>query len=355
MFWLGLILPICFIPGWTGVSIPSQWVLLSFILPFSLWRTGHMSVIHWLGALFLAYAFAHLLSVVVFYDAIYALWTASLWALAFWLGSTTTSLSALFRGLACGLYMSIAVAIAQRFGIYFVLTFNGNFAGLLFNQTVQAAVIALTIVGLVCYRHWLYIPALLPGLYLANSRGGYLILAVGLAARYLNLWLCAAALVACALFYNHFADLSDSYRLQTWALAVKSLTWWGHGPGSFMSVLFWTKGTQIHPEFVHNDYIQLAFEYGLGAIPFLMALGLCALQRHAREWPVLIAFCALMSFYFPLQHAFIAFIGLVCAGRCARDADFAWLSRYLWGPPVVAGSYQARLILSRTRGPSFPL
>ena len=59
MFLLGLLLPICFIPGYTGASIPSQWVLLSLVLPAALWRRGYrLTPLHLLGLGFIAWAVA---------------------------------------------------------------------------------------------------------------------------------------------------------------------------------------------------------------------------------------------------------------------------------------------------------
>jgi hypothetical protein len=355
LFFLGLLLPVCFISGWTGVSIPTQWAVLSCLLPLSLWRTGRMSVFHWLGVAFLTYAFARAFWPLVPYDTVFALWVITLWALSFWFGSTLGSLSSLFRGLALGLTVSTAVAIGQAFGLHPVLTMPENLAGLLFNQTVQASMIALTIIGLVCYGHWLYIPALLPGLYLAHSRGGWLVLVVGLLARYANLWVIAALASALAIYYTTFLDLSDNYRLQTWAITAKNITLWGYGPGSFNALLFWVKGIQIRPEFAHNDYLQLAFEYGVGAIPLLAIFALSLTQRHVREYPVFIGFLALATFYFPLHHIFVAFVGAMCAGRIARDADFSWLALRLWGPPIIPGSLQARLHIDRNRSATLPL
>ena len=106
MFWLGLAVAVCFIPGYSGASIPTQWALLSCIAPLALWRKGEVTLLHWAGLAFLAYAFASLLWARDFYLGICGVWTWTILAMVFWMGTALTSVNSVFRGLAIGLSLS---------------------------------------------------------------------------------------------------------------------------------------------------------------------------------------------------------------------------------------------------------
>ena len=55
MFFLGLLVPIAYVPNWTGQMILTGWVVLSCVLPFVLLRHTKMTLGHWLGVIFLCY------------------------------------------------------------------------------------------------------------------------------------------------------------------------------------------------------------------------------------------------------------------------------------------------------------
>lgn len=321
MFLLGLLLPICYIPGLTGASIPTQWALLSIAFAISLWREPSTppSSLHYLGLGFLAFAALGLLWAPNLWDGLYALWLVLLWALSFRLGSATASPANLYRGLAIGLSVSSVLAIFQWFGYSTIPTANGsNIAGLLFNRTVLGATTALVILGLISERLWLYIPMLLPGLILSGSRGGWLILMVGLLAR-MHILIALGLTLACALALSFVPDSSDALRLQIWGVTLRGLTLFGHGPGSFTSLYFPAGPALIHPEFVHNDYLQLWFEFGVGAlVPIAILTVAIAWSRS----PIPIAFACLAAFYFPLWTPLTAFIGCFVVGHALRG--FSW-------------------------------
>lgn len=170
MILLGLLISLAFIPGYTGVTGETTWAALSCVLPLTLWRKGEFTLLHWLGASFLAYACLSLAWANDPYDGVYGLWLVAIWALCFWLGSTTASLRRLYIGLALGLSISSAVSVGQWLGYHPVLQSSGDYPGLLYNKMIHGEAIALVIVALVTERLWWYVPTLLPGLYLANSR-----------------------------------------------------------------------------------------------------------------------------------------------------------------------------------------
>lgn len=314
MFYLGLLLPICYIPGITGASIPTQWAVLSLALAFSLWRDAE-SPLHHLGLGFLAFATLGLFWAPSVYDGLFGLWIVLIWVLSFRLGLMVNAPADLYRGLALGLSISSALAIAQWFGYTPVEVFPNNIAGLFFNRTVLGAVTALVILGLISERLWLYIPALLPALLLSGSRGGWLILLVGLFARYTNLLIVLTFTVACAFSLSYIPDTHDALRMQIWAVTLKALTLFGYGPGSFLSLYYPDGSSIIHPEFVHNDYLQLWFEFGV------LSFAPIAIFSFAVVWsrsPILYAFACLAAFYFPLYTPLTAFLGCFAAGHALR-------------------------------------
>ena len=324
MLYLGLLLPICYIAGFTGTAILTQWVVLSLVLPLALWRKGPFTFLHGVGLLFLAYATLSLAWVPNVNDSILGLWHLLICALALWLGTTLPSLTQLWRGLAIGLSISSVFAIAQGLGFETVYRNIGpipGYSGLLFNSTVAGAAVALVILALVTERLWLYIPALVPGLYLSHSRGGYLIIAVGLLAKYVHWTVALLILVTCGLLAIYFVglDSSNTLRLQIWGVAYAGLSAQGWGVGSFYDIWYQAKGILIHPEFVHNDYLQLVFEFGWGSIPAFAVLFGALTRTRSAGWPVAVGFATCAAFYFPLSCPLIAFIGCVVTGHLLRE------------------------------------
>lgn len=326
MFYLGLLTAVCYIPGYIGASIPAQLAFLSIVLPLGLWRHTPLSLGHLAGLLTLGWSAISLLWTPNIWDGLHGLWLFAIWALTFYLGSTITDLRPIWRGLAAGLTVSSLVAIVQALGYRPVeSTGDTGFPGLLFNQTVLGASCALTIIALWTQRQWLWIPGLLPGLYLANSRGAYLTLAIVAVARYLHWTVAAGVLSLGGLFFLTHLSGSDSIRLTIWGAAGRVLTLLGYGIGSFSTFLMLTPTQLYHPDRVHNDYLQLLFELGLGAIPIFYIYLANLRDRRSDHWPVFLAFAILGLFYFPLWAPVPAFIGCLCAGTMFADRHQSWL------------------------------
>lgn len=318
MFYLGLIVSTCYIPGITGVSIPTQWAVLSAILPLTLWRTATLGPTFYLGLTVLAFASLSTLWAPSHYDSGYGLWLACIWFLAFRLGATTADLSAFFRGLAIGLAISSMVAILQWFAVPLpILAPYGLYpSGLFYNSTLLGAIAALVILGLIEDLYIEYIPLALPALILSQSRGAWLALTTALAIRWFHPLLAAIGTLAIATTFLIFLDTSNAERLTIWGVALRELSTFGFGIGSFNSIYYTIPGPQwVHPEFAHNDYLQLWFELGIMAIPIYLVLALALTQRHA----ALIGFAILSCFYFPLWCPVPALIGCILTGRGVRD------------------------------------
>jgi hypothetical protein len=313
MFILGFIVAVCYVPGYTGAFVPTQWVVLSAVLPFFLRERGQVGPIHWLGLATFAYAILSFAWSASPPDAGFGLWVMAIWFLSFHLGTTEVDLGDLFSGLAAGLAVSSLVAVFQYLGYHPILeAYYSTPPGLLFNPTVLGASCALVALALIEYRRWPYIPGVLLGLLLSQSRGAWLIFTLGLAFRWVY-WpvLCLAA-AAVALLATHHPISSDIERLTIWGEALRNLVPWGNGIGSFTSFYYLALPHLIHPEFVHNDPLQLLFELGPAATTILLAFGIAMYQLRS---PTLFAFILLATFYFPLWCPITAFIGCTLAGR----------------------------------------
>lgn len=349
MFLFGAIVSLCYIPGVSGAYIATQWPVLSILLPACLYaRMAPMTLWHWVGLAFVTYAIVRLFSapVPIFSDSVYGLWLVCVMACSFWFGSTLGSLRNLYAGLAFGVSISSAVAIFQDFGYSFVPYVSERPAGLYVNGVVAGMVAAMVIVALISERMWLWVPALLPGLVLAGSRGAWLALAIGLLGAYVRrVWVFGLIGVAGLVFlFLVQPQSSDETRTLIWNDTLHFLTPWGWGAGSFFSWLIPYRNLLIHPEYAHNDALQLVFEYGIAAALPISIFAFAASQTQHREWPVIVVFVTAGCYAMPLYAPVTSFLACVVAGRIARawhlDGRNGNRSRQHSLPFAVRGRYQ---------------
>lgn len=334
MFWLGLIVAVCYVPGYTGAFIPTQWAFLSLVLPLGLWRSGPIGLGHLAGLVALAWSALSIIWAPNALDWGQGMWMISILGLALWLGSTTEDLSPIFRGLAVGLTVSSALAVLQAFGFTPVEAAPGYPAGLLYNSTVLGAACALVLIALCVHRLWWYIPGLLPALALSQSRGAFVVLACVTLATRIH-WTIVLTLGAIAFgLIAYSPGPSDIQRLYLWGITLRQLDFLGHGIGSFNTFLYYNPIDQapntvaiFHPEFVHNDFLQLWFELGLGAIGIYFIHLIALTHRQSPYWPVFFGFFILSFFFFPLYCPILGFIGALIAGRLVTSWHLTWLSR----------------------------
>lgn len=326
---LGLLASLAFWPGVIGATIPAGWAVLSCYLPTALWRSGPFSLLHMGLLATLAYAVASFGWTVNWYSSVWGLWMLSMFCLAYWLGSTLKTLRPVLVGLAFGAWVSSVVAITQALGSGYVLAHNFSVpSGLHFNPVAQGLFIALLIVALASHRMWFYIPFVAPGLLLSQSRGAYAACALGLLAIYVRKPLVLLILcLAVAVVVTYQINIKDSERLAIWAAAWSHIPLFGNGIGTFIDLWFLHDGRPRHPEYTHNDFLQLAFELGIGAIPIGLAMCLPAFRTTDREWPLLIAFLFAACFAFPSYLPLTALLGALAAGRIAGDWSDLWLTR----------------------------
>lgn len=317
MFWLGAIVSLCYVPGFTGAYIATQWPLLSLVLPFFLLRSGVLTPLHWLGLLFIAYVVTRVGYAPAPSAGVFGAWLITIMGMCVWLGTTLTDLRELYKGLAIGAAASSAVAIFQRFGFDGIPQTSSMPAGLYVNSVQQGTVLALLAVALVSERMWLWVLPLLPGIALSGSRGAFLALAVGLLACCTRrLWVFGLVAAVGAFYFLSPLSSSDTQRVLIWSVAWHNLTWLGWGPGMFYTILIPQDGAApFFPEYAHNDALQLAFEYGIIALLPVGILAAALWRTDAREWPVVVAFVAAGCYSMPLWMPVASFLSLVAVGR----------------------------------------
>ncbi len=337
MFWIGAIVSLCYLPGITGAYIATQWPVLSILLPFGLWRSGPMTFLHWLGVAFIAYATVRLAYAPSFVDGVGGLWMLYIMGLSFWLGSTLDDLRGLYAGLAVGASISSLVAVLQAFGVQVVPSVTPH-AGIYVNSVAQGLALALIAVALISERMWLWVLPLVPGLVLAQSRGAWLMLAVGVVACYVRrAWLLVVGVAALGivLYVGARVGSSDGERLFIWQSAATHLTWLGWGPGSFSILLLHYDSRSFFPGYAHNDALQLAFEYGIAALAPFAVFAFVLGETDAREWPIVVAFAVAGCYSMPLWFPVTSFLALVAAGRIVRRGALVGLDSYICGFAVV--------------------
>ena len=310
---------LCYVPGVTGAYIATQWPAMAVLLSFGLLRSGPFTVFHALGLAFIAYAAVRLPFSFAPYASVFGLWLIVIMGLCVWFGTTMTSMRELYTGLAIGGAVSSALAVLQYFGIETVATFSVAPPGLYVNGVQQGTVLALIAVALASERMWLWILPLAPGILLSHSRGAWLALAVGLLACFVRrLWVFGILGVAGAFYLLSPLSFADAERVFIWRIAFDNMTWLGYGPGTFYSIIIPWYGSPRYPEYAHNDAIQLAFEYGIGALLPFIIFGYALWRTDAKEWPVVVGFVTAGAYSMPLFMPVTAFLALVAVGRILR-------------------------------------
>jgi hypothetical protein len=322
MFWLGVVVSLCYVPGVTGAYIATQWPVLAVLLSFGLLRSGPFTAFHAVGLAFVAYAAVRLPYSPTPYASVFGLWLIVIMGLSVWFGTVTTNMRGLYVGLAVGASVSSFLAVLQYFGwdTVAVATSSPAPAGLYVNSVQQGTVLALIAVALLSERMWLWMLPLAPGIFLAHSRGAWVALAVGVLGCYVRrLWVLGAVAVAGAFYLLTPLSDSDTMRMLIWHTAWDNLKWLGWGPGVFYTIALPQNGAfSLYPEYAHNDVLQLAFEYGLGALLPFVIVGYALWRTDVREWPVVLAFVAAGCYSMPLFMPVASFLALVAVGRVLR-------------------------------------
>lgn len=342
MFWLGLFVPVVYVPNITGWYIIDGWIVLSIFLPFFFLRRVEMGTGHWLGLVFLTYAFLSLFWVENRIQAVWDLWLLTLLAGCFMLGAQY-DLRKLWLGSAFGIGVSTVVGILQLFGWHdLVFMTNPNHpTGLFVNPDMFVEAALLCSIGLITTKqYWPLIftapPVLGDFVGLTHSRSAMIaIFAVG----FIWLWerlgwkVLPLLLLPIGAGYVLWNDPSVALRWHMWQDTYDGLTWFGRGPGSFFDLYpefaSRTDTMSTRPESTHNDYLELLFEFGIGTIP-LFALILYGLGRRVAERYLWVAFCTIAFVSFPIRIPAEGLLGMAALGSLCRNWDLSWLHRLDW-------------------------
>ena len=334
MFLLGLILPLCYIPGVSDLDILSGWIVLSLMLPFFFLRPIRLGVAHYLGLAFLGYATLSLLWAPVWQQGIWDLWQLAILAACFCLGDRD-DLPKLYKGLAIGIGINTILAICQKLGWQPVHHNNSDYpAGLFFNPDMLGESAALVSIALYSIRNYGLLVMTLPAVFLSGGRAAILSVVMILVlegwkrSRVITL-LIALNIVGVAYFDNHKIT-SFGERWALWQDTASGLTPFGHGAGSFFMLYpkyaLRTDTMSTRPEDPHNDYLGLAFQYGLGATLVFAILGI-GLVSSGPSRLVLLAFGLIAFVSFPIRIPIEGLVGMVALGRLCRTSPVdGWVS-----------------------------
>lgn len=271
--------------------------------------------------------------IILFFLAVSLIWSPDRWhgadllwhfiVLACIVSCETDDLRPIFWAIGLGLVINSLVVMAQIEGYDPVTVVNGAAApGLFFNRNQQNSFVALAVIGLLSLRDWrafaLAIFASLPLVALPLERAPLIGLAAAAGFLVCRRWkwaipaaivLLGAAVVYLAKDPASFRVAAIGMRLETWFDAATSLTFWGHGLGSFR----WTFHVM---EYAHNDPLNIAYELGVPGILVAIALAWYAL----RDGPVapralLVCFMVEGLFDFPLYQPAASFLAAVVFGH----------------------------------------
>jgi O-antigen ligase len=215
----------------------------------------------------------------------------------------------------------VFMAILLSFDAVYVLSGgNGVMTGATFDAAVMAVFIATMVVGISAEKRGklLYL-ALIPmvGVILTQDGGAAImaLLACGLwnAARLRGLRarlivLAATVGVALAGYLTQGAGLySSPGRLRMWAAYMdwwlaNASPWFGAGPGSFNWIGPLTFMDEYQYYWMHNDWLQILFEYGIIGLALSLAILVKLLRsKDPRIQTFTVGVAAVMCFYSPLH------------------------------------------------------
>ena len=340
MLLLSFLIPIAYIPGVTGAALATGWAAMSIGLPIVTWRGGATLASPLIPLLAIAF-FTYVVTSLSWVDnpdtALSTLWQYALMAGAFYAGTQQDNLRNISIGLALGFGTSSILSIGQAFGLDWIIQYVPcRPSGLMFNPVILGEGCAITILLCLSYRLWWLVGLLSPGLLLSQSRGAFVALAVGLVLTYCRpqrgMFSFTPIWAACSFSNAVTHGEANDFRWLVWRVLYHFLDFWGHGAGSVEAVLIHFRGQMYSPGYAHNEFLDLVYQYGIGAIPAALILLIPAANAQRNEWPAYAAFLVCTLFSFPLHSPPLAFLGMVVAGNLARDWSFARMRQQLRGP-----------------------
>lgn len=337
------VLSIAFVPYISDAATAPRWALLAILVPVACAYLGSLDrppklapLPLWLGGLFLAWAAVSALWTHGPYEAVRDAGELAILAGLFWVGGSLSSLKPIFVGLGFGMALNSAIVVAQTSWVPAALSLPPTWpipeiaspGGLFLSNNFVAEPAAMVIVGLLAYRLWWLAVLSAPCVLATGARGALAGLAI---AGIVCVWRRSRLFAILAMVGLAFAGLyafagraplsSIQQRLDIWQDTIAGLTFWGRGIGSFYNDfashathqnLLWTRPAQAH-----NDFLQIAYEFGVPGLILFLALCVAAM-RQGIERLVLVVFFVEACFGFPFHVPVTAALAAVTAGHLCR-------------------------------------
>jgi hypothetical protein len=317
------IFSILFFPEISSAAIAPRWAFLALLIPTLALFTKDLKIN--LSSIFL-FLFLSYVSLSFFWSTVgydFLLGYSHLLILcgAFFIGASIPSIRSILIGAAIGLGINSIFVGFQTEG-WSLVQQSASPAGLFMNKNLLAEFSALILVGLLYEKLWWWAVPVLPCLVFTQARGAIVavIVAVALGQRRS---VAIPVIAALAVFGVSVAVVVPGHsflqRLDIWKDTIENLTWIGHGWGQFF-VTFPQHATHMdtlleRPEHAHNDFLELTYELGFGAI--LLAAFIASIWRSslATEKAILAAFLVEGLFGFPFYIPTTAVVFAIVAGR----------------------------------------
>lgn len=299
------------IPGLpSGFYLP-RWSILVVGSVCLLWaiRTPRLGFGHWCFLAYIGWSALGLFWSISPLDTLQSIFLWLVMGAVFLAASQTEDMRLPWVGFIAGMAVNTAIAAMQYDQGWFDFT-KGNTAGLVvgtfLNKNILASLCVLALVPAVRYRWWGAVPLMAFFALQPESRTAYLMLAVvaaGLLRPYLSgrwFWSTGIAMFTVVAVWavvdlTSFGRLiSLNTRLAIWQIELANMTWLGWGLGTFPHLL-------PMYDYGHNEYLQVVFESGIGAV-FLAAMLVYALGAKAEVENVIVAALLVECiFSFPLR------------------------------------------------------
>ena len=379
-----------YLPGISNAANAPRWAIMSVVVPIFLWvlrrpLASSLDYGHALGAALLIWAALSMWWTPSRWDGADALWHWLLLGGVFGLFAQIDDMRPVYIGFGLGVCASSALMAWQWLGAGAPLTGTVHMAykwglyhpgGLFGNSSFAGEAAALAIVGALSrtcdddktlpvlerfrrlkqdWLWWLLAAGCLPCLVLSGSRGGLFALGVvGLAwlwGRFKPLTV-GLGCVGLAVLWDIAGSRTALERFDIWADTAQNLRLFGHGVGSFW-VNFPNGATHtdtlaIRYDHAHNDFLEIAYEFGLCGVVLVGAIVAFALRHSLRmDRLVVVAFLAEATVGFPTFTPATAFLGVAVIGHICGG----WYGLYgrldRWGVGALAAVPRARPDLER--------
>ena len=234
----------------------------------------------------------------------------------------------LFIACSLGVGINSIFCLFQWFGYRPVVQIFNSPSGLFINGNILAEATALVIVGCIVYRLYYLLPLMVPAMLLPMQRASMIALViVGMIAIKLNIkWKPLLCGIIISIIFSSLWLRSTSVqdRIELWTFATTHLNLFGHGINSFRTEYlnyFSILDNSYYIVHVHNDPLELIFDYGIFGGIFYVAIVLGTIFTKSPLKYVVLAFLIEGLFGFPLYMPTTLFIASLCFYDCLHNWD----------------------------------